>query len=94
MSSIIEITPGKHIVYECQGTCSKAITVEAKDGVIENVTFFGGCSGNLAGISKLVRGMRIDDVISRLEGTPCKNHLSSCPDQLSKALRLLKESGE
>jgi len=78
-------------LYTCQGTCSKAIEVTAKDGVIENVTFFGGCNGNTKGISQLVRGMKVDDVINLLSGTTCGARPTSCPDQLSKALKQVKE---
>ena len=77
-------------LYECQGTCSKAIQVTAEDGVIEDVTFFGGCNGNTKGISQLVRGMKIDDVIRTLQGTTCGARSTSCPDQLTRALQQLK----
>lgn len=78
------------VLYTCKGTCSKAIEVTAKDGVIENVTFYGGCNGNTKGISTLVRGMKVDDVIARLKGTQCGNRGTSCPDQLAHALEQLK----
>lgn len=77
-------------LYTCQGTCSSAIEVTATDGIIENVTFFGGCNGNTKGVSKLVRGMKVDDVIALLKGTQCGDRGTSCPDQLSKALEQLK----
>ena len=54
------------ILYRTKGTCSQAIEVEAKDGIIESVHFIGGCAGNTAGISKLVKGMKVDDVIQKL----------------------------
>ena len=57
------------------------------DNTIQDVTFTGGCNGNLNGISKLVKGMKAEDVIERLEGTKCGFKDTSCPDQLSKALR-------
>ncbi|MBR3513240.1 MAG: TIGR03905 family TSCPD domain-containing protein [Bacteroidaceae bacterium] len=81
---------GTRVLYECQGTCSKAIEVQAHDGVIDSVVFYGGCNGNTKGISQLVRGMKIDDVISRLDGTRCGMRPTSCPDQLCHALRQLK----
>lgn len=60
----------------------------ALDGdVIDDVIFTGGCNGNLSGISKLIKGMKAEDVIDRLEGTKCGFKDTSCPDQLSKALR-------
>ncbi len=80
----------QHTLYTCMGTCSKAIEVTAKDGVIESVQFYGGCNGNTKGISQLVRGMKVDDVIARLKGTTCGPRPTSCPDQLTHALEQLK----
>lgn len=70
-----------------KGVCSRNITVElSDDGVIENVSFLGGCNGNLQGISSLVKGMKADEAINRLKGINCNGRGTSCPDQLSKAL--------
>lgn len=80
----------QHTLYTCQGTCSKAIEVTAKDGVIENVTFFGGCNGNTKGVATLVQGMKVDDVIALLKGITCGPKPTSCPDQLAHALEQLK----
>ena len=81
----------KHILYNTQGTCSSAIDVTVDDeGRVEQVVFFGGCNGNLKGISQLVKGMRVEDVISRLNGTKCGYKSTSCPDQLCRALEKLK----
>lgn len=81
----------KHIQYQTQGTCSKVIDVTADDnGVIQQVFFVGGCNGNLQGISKLVVGQKIDDVIARLNGIRCGNKPTSCPDLLCRALERLK----
>ena len=74
------------MLYRTKGTCSQAINVEAENGIITKVQFVGGC----AGIAKLVVGMKIDDVIDRLEGTTCGPRPTSCPDQLAKALKQLK----
>ena len=63
------------------------IEIELEDDIIRDVIFTGGCNGNLSGISKLIKGMRAEDVIERLEGTTCGFKDTSCPDQLSKALR-------
>ena len=63
------------------------IEIELDGDTISDVTFTGGCNGNLNGISKLVTGMKAEDVISKLEGTKCGFKDTSCPDQLSKALR-------
>ena len=78
----------KELVYETQGTCAKAIRVLLNDdNVVEEVRFLGGCNGNTSGISSLVKGMKAEDVINRLEGIRCGNKMTSCPDQLSKALK-------
>ena len=76
-------------VYETTGTCSKAIVLDVDDttGVINSVQFIGGCAGNTTGISQLVRGMKAEDVISKLEGIRCGMKPTSCPDQLATALR-------
>lgn len=72
------------------GVCSKQIHVELDDNkCIHNVSFVGGCNGNLQGISKLVEGMEINDAISRLEGIRCGGRPTSCPDQLARALKTL-----
>ena len=74
-------------VYQTQGTCSKFIELDVEDGIVNDVAFYGGCNGNLQGIARLVKGMKVDDVISRLEGINCGGKGTSCPDQLAKALR-------
>lgn len=79
------------MVYKTKGTCSQAIKVEEENGIITSVEFVGGCAGNTAGIAKLVTGMNVDDVIRKLEGTTCGMRPTSCPDQLAKALKKLKE---
>lgn len=77
-------------VYKTTGTCSAAIEIELDEsGVIENVAFVGGCSGNTQGIAALVRGQKAEDVIARLEGIRCGMRRTSCPDQLAIALRQL-----
>ena len=76
-------------IYETKGTCSKAIELDVDDatGIINSVQFIGGCAGNTTGISQLVRGMKAEDVISKLEGVRCGVKPTSCPDQLAHALR-------
>lgn len=76
--------------YQTSGTCSTAIDIDVTDGVINSVSFSGGCNGNLQGISKLVAGMKVDDAIERLKGIKCGFKSTSCPDQLAKALESLK----
>ena len=75
------------MVYTTKGTCSRMIEVNLDGDVIRDVTVIGGCNGNTQGISKLVKGMKAQDVIELLEGTDCGGRGTSCPDQLSKALR-------
>ena len=81
-------------VYTTQGTCSKAIELDVDDatGIINSVQFVGGCPGNTIGISQLVRGMKAEDVINKLEGVRCGMKPTSCPDQLARALLQIVKS--
>ncbi|MBR4364156.1 MAG: TIGR03905 family TSCPD domain-containing protein [Prevotella sp.] len=82
----------KHIQYQTQGTCSQLIDVTVDENeVIQQVFFVGGCNGNLQGISKLVVGQKVDDVIQRLNGIRCGVKSTSCPDQLCRALEQIKQ---
>lgn len=72
--------------FYTQGICCKAFDVEVEDGQVKSVKYYGGCSGNGQGISSLVVGMSVDDVISRLKGINCGGKGTSCPDQLACAL--------
>ena len=76
----------KRIDYTPCGVCSRRIEIETEDGVIREVAFTGGCNGNTQGISVLVRGMKVDEVIARLRGIDCKGKGTSCPDQLARSL--------
>lgn len=76
--------------YKTKGTCSKEIVIELEGDTIKNVEFFGGCNGNLKGISSIVKGMKVDDVIEKFKGITCSSRPTSCPDQLSKALEEAK----
>ena len=78
------------MVYTTQGTCSRQITFDVVDNKLTNVRFLGGCSGNTQGVSKLVEGMDIDEVIKRVEGVSCNGRPTSCPDQLARALKQYK----
>lgn len=80
------------IIYTPRGVCSRQMTVEAEDGVITHVQVMGGCDGNLKGIMSLMKGMKVEDAISRLEGIRCGMKATSCPDQLAQALRQLQEA--
>lgn len=73
--------------YKTKGTCSREIEFELENGIIKNVSFLGGCNGNLKGVSALVEGQKAEDVIGRLEGIKCGFKSTSCPDQLATALR-------
>ena len=74
------------IIYKTRGTCSQFIEVEGENGQITNVTFYGGCDGNLQGIAKLVIGLTPEEVIEKLNGIICRGN-TSCPDQLANAMK-------
>ena len=78
--------------YKTKGTCSRSILFDVENGKVMNVQFIGGCHGNLQGIGKLVEGMDIDDVISKIEGIHCGMKSTSCPDQLAQALKMAKNN--
>ncbi len=70
------------------GVCSRNITIDINDdGTVNSVSFVGGCNGNLKGISSLVAGMKVEDVIEKLEGITCGFKSTSCPAQLALALK-------
>lgn len=73
--------------YKTKGTCSQKIFFEIEDNKVKNVQYLGGCNGNLQGIGRLVEGMDVNEVISRLEGIHCGMKPTSCPDQLANALK-------
>ena len=73
--------------YAPRGVCSSRIDLELEGDIIKSVRFTGGCNGNLQGISRLVQGMTAGGAIARLEGIRCGYKPTSCPDQLSRALR-------
>ena len=75
--------------FRTSGVCATDISFKVENGVVEEVVFNGGCSGNTKGLSALLKGMKVDDVISRLEGLNCGPRASSCPDQLAQALKSL-----
>lgn len=77
--------------YKPFGVCSQLIRVEVEDDIVKNVEFVGGCSGNTQGVARLVKGMKVDEAISRIEGIKCGFKETSCPDQLAKALRLASQ---
>ncbi|WMJ81077.1 TIGR03905 family TSCPD domain-containing protein [Clostridium sp. MB40-C1] len=77
-------------IYKPTGVCSREISFDLENGKIKNVSFVGGCSGNLQGISSLVEDMDVNEVIKKLKGIKCGNKSTSCPDQLSKAIEELQ----
>lgn len=74
------------MIYKTKGTCSKEIQFEITDNKIHDVQFVGGCQGNLKALSKLVDGLEVSEVITKLKGITCGNKPTSCADQLCKAL--------
>ena len=81
----------KHIQYQTQGTCSQLIDLTVDDNdVIQQVFFVGGCHGNLQGICRLVTGQKVDDVIRKLDSIRCGTKRTSCPDQLCRALEIIR----
>ncbi|MDF2943172.1 MAG: hypothetical protein K0S01_2030 [Herbinix sp.] len=77
------------MTYKTSGVCSREISfeIDEKTDTVSALHFMGGCSGNAGGLSRLVIGMTVDDVIRKLEGVPCGSRPTSCPDQLAKALK-------
>lgn len=76
--------------YKTSGVCPRNIYIEVEGDIVKNVRFEGGCHGNTQGIASLVKGMKIDEVIERLEGIRCGFKATSCPDQLANALKQIK----
>lgn len=77
--------------YRPKGVCSQLMKLDVEDGVVRSLEVLGGCDGNLHGISRLVAGMQVEDVIRRLEGIRCGRKPTSCPDQLAQALKSIQE---
>ena len=75
------------ITYKTQGVCARSITFEKNDdGTITNISFEGGCNGNLKAISKLCDGMKAEEIVAKLKGNTCGFKSTSCADQLAKAV--------
>ncbi|MDO4467404.1 MAG: TIGR03905 family TSCPD domain-containing protein [Bacillota bacterium] len=77
--------------YTPKGVCSRALVFEIEDGKVTGFEAVGGCSGNLRGIGRLLKGRDIDEVIEVLEGTTCGMKPTSCPDQIAQALKAYKQ---
>ena len=83
----------KTIEYIPQNVCAQKMVISVEDNIVKHVEIVGGCHGNRQAVAKLVEGMSVDQVIEKLEGIPCRGSrtgLTSCPDQLAKALKSLK----
>ena len=78
--------------YKTSGTCSSRIDFSLEDGRLHNVTFTGGCNGNLKAIPKLVQGLTVEQVEEKLSGISCSGRPTSCGDQLAKACRAALEA--
>ena len=76
--------------FRPRGVCSQLMEIETEDNILKSVRVLGGCDGNLQGISRLVVGMDVDEVIDKLEGIRCGFKPTSCPDQLAQALKAMK----
>ena len=75
------------IEYRPRGVCSQLMRVTVENGIVRDVQVIGGCNGNLKGIMSLVKGMKAEDVVEKLEGIRCGMKPTSCPDQLAQALK-------
>lgn len=75
------------INYTPKGVCANHFTIEVENGVIQSVKIDGGCPGNTVGVSRLLKGMKVEDAIARLEGIHCRVKPTSCPDQVAQALK-------
>lgn len=73
--------------YTTKGVCSRKIHFDITDGIVHDVSFEGGCNGNLKAVSKLVEGMPAERVIALLSGNTCGFRDTSCADQFARALK-------
>lgn len=82
------------MIYKTSGVCSTEINLDIEDetNIIKSISFKKGCAGNASGLSRLLVGMNVDEVITRLKGTTCGNRSTSCPDQLALALMKWRSS--
>lgn len=79
-------------VYQPQGVCSSQMIFEIEDNIVKDIKIIGGCAGNTLGISKLIKGLKIEEVIKKLKGIPCGFKTTSCPDQIARALEQYKKN--
>lgn len=78
--------------YMPRGVCSRRMIIEVEDDTVVSLSVEGGCHGNLQGVSALVKGMKVDDVIKKLDGIRCGSKSTSCPAQLAAALKEIKQN--
>lgn len=83
-----------HFDYLTEGTCSKVISLDLDDDKVKNISFMGGCDGNLKTIPLLLEGWSVDQIEERLSGIVCGRRGTSCSDQLAKAVRAAKIASE
>ncbi len=81
-----------HYTYQTKGTCSTQITFDINDDIITNVEFTGGCNGNLKAVPRLVDGMTVEEIESKIKGVQCGMRGTSCADQLATAVRMAYDS--
>ena len=81
-----------NFVYNPKGVCSRQFNIDIEDGIVKSIDIIGGCNGNLKGIKSLITGMKVDEVINKLEGIDCGGKGTSCPDQIAKALKEATQS--
>ena len=84
----------KHFDYVTEGVCAQCISLDLDGDKVHNISFMGGCNGNLKAISKLVEGWSVEDIATALEGNTCGRKPTSCADQLAKAVRSAVASAE
>ena len=75
----------KHFEYTPHGVCSTRITYDMENGIVTNIRFYNGCTGNTQGVARLAEGMEAGEIIRRTKGILCRNN-TSCPNELAKAL--------
>lgn len=73
--------------YKPKGVCSREFHIDVEDGVIQSIQIIGGCHGNLQGIASLLKGMKVEEAVARMEGIRCGMKATSCPDQIAQALK-------
>ena len=80
-----------HYEYKPRGICSNLIELDVENGIIDTVILHNGCDGNHKGLTALLRGMKVDEAIERIEGITCNARPTSCPDQVAQALKLIRD---